>query len=369
MSETTDKPKLGARAPLGIKRTIEAGQVKQSFSHGRSNTVVVEVKKARTLRRPGEEAPKVEVAAPPPPPPPPAPVARAPQPPAPAQQQRPVPNDPAARRELQARLLREAEEARLTSLEEARRREDREAQQSTVDERRRAEDNRRAEEEAAEAARRAEEEARKAAETRAAEPASETSAGAPAAGSSAAEDERRPVRFTPVKRPEPPARPVRGRDDRRQSGKLTVTRALDDGDGARARSLAALRRAREKDKRHHQQSGPSAKQVRDVIVPDAITVQELANRMAERGSDLVKSLFKMGMPVTITETIDQDTAELLVTEFGHNIKRVSESDADIQTETDLDADETMLPRPPWSRSWAMSTTARRPCSTRSAAPP
>ncbi|HEY0324923.1 MAG TPA: translation initiation factor IF-2, partial [Allosphingosinicella sp.] len=162
----------------------------------------------------------------------------------------------------------------------------------------------------------------------------------------------RPVRFTPVARPAPPpkrpepARPARGRDDRRQSGKLTVTRALNDEGGARARSLAALRRAREKDKRHHQQSGPSAKQVRDVVVPEAITVQELANRMAERGADLVKSLFKMGMPVTVTETIDQDTAELLVTEFGHNIKRVSESDVDIQTETDVDADETLKSRPP-----------------------
>ncbi|WP_166042455.1 translation initiation factor IF-2, partial [Sphingosinicella sp. YJ22] len=143
-----------------------------------------------------------------------------------------------------------------------------------------------------------------------------------------------------------PARPARGRDDRRQSGKLTVTRALNDEGGARARSLAALRRAREKDKRHHQQSGPSAKQIRDVVVPDAITVQELANRMAERGADLVKSLFKMGMPVTVTETIDQDTAELLVTEFGHNIKRVSESDVDIQTETDVDAAETLKPRSP-----------------------
>src|SRR3989337_291956 len=68
MSETTDKPKLGTRAPLGLKRTVEAGKVKQSFSHGRSNTVVVEVKKRRVLGRPGEAAPTQEVAAPPPPP-------------------------------------------------------------------------------------------------------------------------------------------------------------------------------------------------------------------------------------------------------------------------------------------------------------
>ncbi|MBX9731271.1 MAG: translation initiation factor IF-2, partial [Sphingomonas sp.] len=153
------------------------------------------------------------------------------------------------------------------------------------------------------------------------------------------------------KRPsEPPPRPARDRkgvDDRRQSGKLTVNRALNDGDGARARSLAALKRAREKEKRHF--GGPreaQAKQVRDVIVPEAITVQELANRMAEKGADLVKTLFKMGMPVTMTQTIDQDTAELLVTEFGHNIQRVSDSDIDLALDTGEDTEDQMLPRPP-----------------------
>src|SRR3546814_6984308 len=110
----------------------------------------------------------------------------------------------------------------------------------------------------------------------------------------------------------------RGADNRRQSGKLTVTRALNEDEGARARSLAALKRAREKEKRSHtSSSGPREKQVREVVVPDSITVQELANRMAEKGADLVKALFKMGMPVTVNQTIDQDTAELLVTEFGH----------------------------------------------------
>jgi translation initiation factor IF-2 len=69
--------------------------------------------------------------------------------------------------------------------------------------------------------------------------------------------------------------------------------------------------------------------VRDVVVPEAITVQELANRMAEKAADLVKALFKMGVIVTLNNTIDQDTAELLVEEFGHNIQRVSESDVDI----------------------------------------
>jgi translation initiation factor IF-2 len=350
MSETTDKPKLGARAPLGLKRTVETGKVKQSFSHGRSNTVVVEVKKRREFVRPGEaEAPKPQAA----PAAAPAPEAKAPPPPAaaPKPAAKPV-ADAASRREQQEKLLRRAEEDRLAALEEARRREDRKAQEASEEEKRRAEENRRAEEEArqrseqeaAEAERlRAEQEAAKAAQPAEAPPAElvqETE-----------DEEERPrhghAKHVPaVKRPEP-VRPGRARDDRRQSGKLTVTRALDDGEGGvRARSLAALKRAREKEKRAHQQAGPQAKQVREVVVPEAITVQELANRMAERGADLVKALFKMGMVVTLTQTVDQDTAELLVTEFGHRVKRVSESDVDIQTEADVDSEDTLQSRPP-----------------------
>ncbi|MEA3044886.1 MAG: translation initiation factor [Sphingomonadales bacterium] len=337
MSETTDKLKLGVRAPLGIKRTVEVGKVKQSFSHGRSNTVVVETKKRRILGRPGEaEAPKPEpVAAP-------EPAQRAPEPkPAPKPAERPA-DSAAARKELQEKLLREADAARLTQAEEARRREEKQAAAATEDEKRRAEENRKAEEAAAEAARvAAEEETRRPAEA-APQPAE------PMPVAVEDDDERPRPRHghAPAKRPEP-ARPTRGREEpRRERGKLTVSRALGDDGDARARSLAALKRAREKEKRAHMQAGPSAKQVRDVVVPEAITVGELANRMAERAADLVKSLFKMGMPVTVNEVIDQDTAELLVTEFGHNIKRVSEADADIQTQADVDPDETLQPRPP-----------------------
>src|SRR6185295_12313622 len=119
MTDQTEKPKLGTRPPLGLKRTVETGKVKQSFSHGRSNTVVVEVKKRRMLGRPGEA----------PPPPAPEPVAEAPKPApkpaAPAAPRRPSPQDEITRRkELQEKLLREAEDARLLSLEEARRREE-----------------------------------------------------------------------------------------------------------------------------------------------------------------------------------------------------------------------------------------------------
>ena len=335
----TEKPKLGMRAPLGIKRTVETGQVKQSFSHGRSNTVVVEVKRRRILGKPGEaeaqviDAPVV-VAAAPPPPPPPAPRA-APQ------------ESLMSRQEMQSKLLREAEESRMNALEEARRREDRKKNDSSDDEKRRVDDNRKAEEAAAaiavvEAERAALDAEAAAAAARAAPPV------AAVEESEADRAFRRPAVGAPAapRRPEP-ARPSRGRgvDDRRQSGKLTVTRALDDGEGARARSLAALKRAREKEKRSHSQSGPAAKQFRDVAVPETISVSELANRMAERTGDLIKMLFKMGMPAASGDMIDQDTAELLVTEFGHNINRVSDSDVEIDT-GDVDAPETLKPRAP-----------------------
>jgi translation initiation factor IF-2 len=461
MSETdNDKPKLGARAPLGLKRTVETGKVKQSFSHGRSNTVVVEVKRRRVLGRPGEEQQQaVPAAAPAPEAAAAAPAAAPVAPRAPAPAPAVNPNAGLSRHEIQAKLLREAEEARMTALEESRRRDDRLRQEAIGQEQRRAEENRRVEDAAAEApaaapapepvvevkaepapapaapeapAPVAEAPAPVAEAPAAPAPAPvETPAPAPVAAAPkpaapaqqaakpaapAAQAPRRPAapprpqqpmmlqldpslpaprRFTPVQRPEipkpepkaapapapvaaetatqagapatsapanrtgvaparrndAPSRPAPSRDrkgdDRRQSGKLTVTRALGDGDGARARSLAALKRAREKEKRHFGgPREPQAKQVRDVQVPEAITVQELANRMAEKGADLVKALFKMGMPVTMTQTIDQDTAELLVTEFGHNIVRVSDADIDLALDTTEDATEALLPRPP-----------------------
>jgi translation initiation factor IF-2 len=356
MSENNgDKPVLG-RKPLGLKRTVEAGQVQQSFSHGRKNTVVVEVKRRRLIGKPGEAEPARELA--------PAEVEAAPTPvaPAPAPAPKAPPPRPGdsllSRQERQAKLLREAEEARMASLEEARRREDAERLAATEEEKRRAEE--------AEARRRADAEGAAGSEAPAparAEEAELAPAGEAAsetveqAGSNAAPaaDSPAPRRFTPVapvKRPEPkverPKRAPGGGDDRRQSGKLTVTRALADDDSARARSLAALKRAREKERRSHMGGMTQAreKQVRDVVVPEAITVQDLANRMAEKGADLVKALFKMGTPVTINEVIDQDTAELLVEEFGHRIQRVSDADVEIDTAADVDAPETQQSRPP-----------------------
>ncbi|MEG3123963.1 translation initiation factor IF-2 [Sphingomonas sp. GB1N7] len=405
MSDTdNEKPKLGMRAPLGLKRTVETGKVKQSFSHGRSNTVVVEVKRRRILG-PGaaQEAPAVEEAAP-------APVAAppAPPPPAPTPAQSPA-NSLLSRQELQTKLLREADESRMNALEETRRREERDRAEAQEAERKRAEEARRAGDAADSPAAPDPAPQPTAAPVEAAAPVApvatpEVAAApepvappppppAPPAPLTFGLDPSMPAprRFTPVPRPErpkpapapvaapeektpagttaspsapaspgspikragetlqrPQQTPSRGRTgDERRGGKLTVNRALNDGDGARARSLAALKRAREKENRRL--GGPreaQAKQIRDVVVPEAITVQELANRMAEKGADLVKTLFKMGMPVTMTQTIDQDTAELLVTEFGHNIVRVSDSDIDLTNDTHEDIDENAKPRPP-----------------------
>ncbi|HEY7808001.1 MAG TPA: translation initiation factor IF-2 [Croceibacterium sp.] len=341
MSDTDDTPRT--RKPLGLKRSVDAGEVKQTFSHGRTNKVVVEVKRRRILGKPGEAAAPAPAPAPAPPP------APAPKP-APKRPAAPAAETP---QERVARLQREAEEDRLRTAEEARRREEEEARQAAQGEKRRAEENRKAE--AAPAAIEAEEP--QAAES-GAEP--EPEAAEPAADGSPAPA---PRRFTPVERPEA-KRPAKreekkpgrgtetrgGRDggDHRRGGKLSVKTALNEDEGARARSLAALKRAREKERRAHfaGQSQPREKQAREVVVPEAITVQELANRMAEKGADLVKALFNLGMMVTVNQTIDQDTAELLVEEFGHNIQRVSESDVDIDTSVDVDPAETLEARPP-----------------------
>ncbi|EIZ80759.1 translation initiation factor IF-2 [Novosphingobium sp. Rr 2-17] len=452
MSETDNKPTLG-RKPLGLKRSVEAGEVKQTFSHGRTNKVVVEVKRRKLIGKPGTETVEAPAAAPAAAAPAPAPATQAAPPPPPAPVKRAVPSNETPQERV-ARMQREAEEGRQTMLEEATRREQEERQRALEEEKRRAAENARKAQEEAAASAPGTQDVAEPAPAAAAAPAAEAPASAPVADvvapaeavkvepaqtevepaqaeaataqaevgpaqAEAAKAEAAPVapapepepvvvapaprRFTPVQRPEvrkpepapapaaaapaapastaaattgssvpsgvarkpdapkkgtvaAPARPgpsgERDRKgaggDRRQSGKLTVSRALNDDEGARARSLAALKRAREKERRAHfsGQSQQREKQVRDVVVPEAITVQELANRMAEKGADLVKALFKMGMMVTVNQTIDQDTAELLVTEFGHNIQRVSESDVDIDSSIDVDADETMKTRPP-----------------------
>ena len=130
---------------------------------------------------------------------------------------------------------------------------------------------------------------------------------------------------------------------RRQSGKMTITQALS-GDDRRQRSLASVKRQREKARMREDQ--PQVKQVREVIVPDTITVGELANRMAERTADVVKELMKLGIMATATQSIDGETAELITNELGHKVQRVSESDIEIGLSGDEDDGKAMQPRPP-----------------------
>jgi translation initiation factor IF-2 len=327
---------LAPRAPLGIKKTVEVGKVRQSFSHGRSKTVVVETKKRRMIGKEDEAAPVVEVVvAPPPPPAPKAPPPRSTSPQRNTQRADTSGgfDDRASRQEALQSALKRAEEERRISAEEQRKREDDDRRQAVEAEAKARDANKRLEDgpPALEdvVASPAPDEKRKG-DTPAA-----PKIGAPRSRTADEEEDERSKRGGAAKGPvkglvkPAPVRNPRAADERRQSGKLSVARALNDDETVRMRSLAAIKRARDKAHRGHGSVGPSAKQARDVVVPEAITVQELANRMAERAADVVKLLFKMGLPITINETLDQDTAELVVTEFGHVIKRVSESDVEI----------------------------------------
>ncbi|MBT5798228.1 MAG: translation initiation factor IF-2, partial [Alphaproteobacteria bacterium] len=145
---------------------------------------------------------------------------------------------------------------------------------------------------------------------------------------------------------QPKRSPGRGRDlDTRRQGKLTISEALSGSEGGRQRSLASVRRQREK-ARMREEAQQQVKQVRDVIIPDSITVSELANRMAERAADVVKELMKQGIMVTATQTIDAETAELVTIEFGHKALRVSESDIEIGLEGEEDSQDSLKARPP-----------------------
>lgn len=138
---------------------------------------------------------------------------------------------------------------------------------------------------------------------------------------------------------------VRKGEPRRRGGKFTVMQALKGEEDKPGRSLASMRRLREKRKMAGVEK-PQQKVIRDVVIPEVITVQELANRLAERGADVIKVLMNMGVMATITQSIDGDTAELIATEFGHQVKRVAESDIEIGLHLQEDDNARMLPRPP-----------------------
>ena len=408
MSEGNDqeggKARLSLRpsGTLGLGRTVDAGSVRQSFSHGRSKVVQVEVRKKRApIPNPaaaaGAPAPR-PLGAP-----------AAPRPPGPSARPAPGAGRALTETELATRQKVLAEQQREAARREAERRE-----QETISILSQAEENRRREDEARKAAEeearrqkeaevreRIEAEARRVADVKAAAaaaaagtpppapieappPAPEpapvvalapgeaapvaTPAAPPARAATPAvtpetlrlrpgvraedEDEGRVVRRpgpggAPVRRP-PVAAPKGGTNDRRRAGRIDVQAAIE-GEDDRVRSLASVRRQRERERRQAELERLRADQVkvvRDVILPDTITVQELAARMAARAPDVVKALMRMGVMATITQSLDADTAELVVQEFGHRARRVSESDVETGLEGAVDTDAQLETRPP-----------------------
>ena len=351
MENTAKKPlSISRPGKLELKKTVEGGQVRQSFSHGRSKVVAVEVRKKRTYELDSggkmaevKEAPEL--------------LAEETLPPTEA-----VDVDVDEDLGEEARhggpgLTTEEKAARVRALQDAMKSEAEvaAAEPSPEDqelERQRAEEEdqrRRTEEESTrvaedEEARRREEQAKASAATAAAkldalggaeEPDPREERGRPKRGARA-----EPRRTVPgVRRGEPRRRSA--------SGRLTIVEALS-GEEGRTRSLASVRRAREKErqKQQAQARADGQKIVRDVVIPENISVQELANRMAERGTDVIKALMKMDVMASMDHVVDADTAELVVAEFGHKVKRVSESDVELGLEREPDADADLVYRPP-----------------------
>jgi translation initiation factor IF-2 len=326
---------LSGRSKLEVRKPpAVAGQVHQSFSRGRTKTVTVEVKKKRAPGRPqrtGDE-PK-----------------RAAKEVAEAIVDSGDGGKRAARQRVVLKALTDDEKAtRARALEdskkatvEARARAEVAAEQAAKEEERFASERQAAE------AREAEELERKKREEEAKLKAAEKAAqrlgdpdSQPPEDSKESQEARRPRR--PGQRVDF-RRPTGRRGDRRRSGKLTVSDALNERE--RVRSLASVRRAREREKR--QASGEDQGKIyRDVVIPESITVQELANRMAERGVDVIRSLMKMGVMANINQSVDADTAEIIVQEYGHRAKRVSAADVEIGFKGEEDEDATLAPRAP-----------------------
>jgi translation initiation factor IF-2 len=138
-------------------------------------------------------------------------------------------------------------------------------------------------------------------------------------------------------------------EPKRREGRLTIQAVAGDDEGAveRMRSLASVRRAREREREKRKGGAQeAARTAREVVIPDIITVGELANRMATRGVEVIKFLAREGLMLKITDVIESDTAELVATEFGHTVRRVSESDVETGFLADEDVDDHLVPRPP-----------------------
>ncbi|QIE46115.1 translation initiation factor IF-2 [Pseudohalocynthiibacter aestuariivivens] len=325
---------------LGVRGGPRAGNVKQSFSHGRTKNVVVETKRKRVVvPKPGA-----------------APGATGTAKPAPA-------GDPSKRpagisdaeldrrmKALAAAKARESDEAAKREAEEKARAEERERRREEAEAKERAEQEReealKAKAEEEERVKREAEQAKQAAAAPAPTPPSEdapTGRGAP---------QNRPA-ATPARKQQDrdrDQRPAKGKGmggDNRRSGKLTLNQALSGGEGGRQKSMAAMKRKQER-ARQKAMGGTQEREkiVRDVQLPETIAVSELAVRMAERVGDVVKSLMNNGMMVTQNEAIDADTAELIIEEFGHRVVRVSDADVEDVIATVEDKEEDLLPRPP-----------------------
>ncbi|MHA1537519.1 MAG: translation initiation factor IF-2, partial [Alphaproteobacteria bacterium] len=331
MSETTNKDdakkplSLSRPGKLELKKTVATGQVRQSFSHGRSKTVTVEVKKRRTFARDsGGQMAEVQ------------------QPAAEAEPvEKPVEAPPRQDKvESDAMALTDAERAaRARALQDA-------LDNPPPAKEKKAEAPPPGEDIAAQQLAGGEVEGKRARPVAFTPAAKAAPAGKPAAEeeSAAAKSKRgRPD----AKRPTPTPTPRRG-EPRRRAGKLTINEALAQGEGEeRVRSLASVKRQRQREKeRARELQQEHGKVVREVVIPESITVQELANRMAERGSEVVRWLMKAGTMANVNQVIDADTAELIVAEFGHRVKRVAEADVEVGIDSSIDSEDMLVPRPP-----------------------
>jgi translation initiation factor IF-2 len=354
-TETNKKP-LGLSKPgrLELNKTVETGQVKQNFSHGRSKMVTVEKKKKRTFvadtagdmsevktglrgvsMSEAMEADKIaEQAAAPAPAPTPAPV------------------------EVESanisKLTDNEREARMRALETARL--GGEETQTTGRGKPQLSDLGRVEapevEDEVEPGESAEELAIREAQVleakrleaerqaRAKDPARESRPAATAVAEDDDDDDKAIRKGKAVKADVKKASTGKVREERRRHGKLTIAEAesfeqLEE----HRRSLASVKRQRDRDReKQRERLSEGGKVIRDVVIPESITVQELANRMAERGGLVVKKLMELGVMATITQTIDADTAELVVQEFGHRLKRVSAADVEDHLVLSVDDD-------------------------------
>ncbi len=351
---------------LTLKRPFEAGVVRQSFSHGRSKAVVVEKVKRRAIA-PGEAyAPREANLQPP---------LAAPRPrpqPAPALPQAPPQRTSSGvilrsltdeERESRSRALsgareREVEERKRAEVE-AKAREEREVRErderAAAEARKREEESRRAQD--AEAKRRSETEAKR--RLAGGEPAPAPAASAPRKAPAATT--RAPAGLFPAPKPFPAGdeevphlirrpgmpktaipRPVRGAGGKSR-GRLTVANVTGEEE-ERTRSVAAFRRRVQRLKGHVNEA--KEKLAREVILPETITIQELASRMSERGVDVIKLLMKQGQMAKITDVIDADTAQLIAEELGHTVKRVAEADVEEGLFDRPETGEHLVPRPP-----------------------